>query len=354
MYLHKKKTNGEVFYVGKGTKGRAWLFKNRNQLWTKIYEKYGCEVEILADNLQEWYAYELETSLIDYHGKIVDGDGTLANFADGGGCPSGEGSIRRDRKKYTFINLLTSERITADRLEFSKLCPDVPLNGLLAGSAKTSKNWTVEGRLIEKEIIAFRSKYSGRYGKRVDNKTYSFVSIKKGEVVNCTRHDLVELDPNLLDANLSSLIIGDVRTCKGWAMAESLQHFSLEHLANPIKGDRCGNADKSVYTFKNLKTGEIFEGTRSEFKQVYNIDVWTLFVNCKTAFSVKDWCLAEKEAEATRTSNRDRNVYSLQHKSGEVFKGTRMEFKEKFGYSFDKLVAPTKPDKTCKGWKLAN
>ncbi len=57
---------------------------------------------------------------------------------------------------------------------------------------------------------------------------------------------------------------------------------------------------------------------------------------------------------ATQTSNRDRNVYSLQHKSGEVFKGTRMEFKEKFGHTFDTLVQPKNPNKSCKGWRLVN
>jgi hypothetical protein len=113
-------------------------------------------------------------------------------------------------------------------------------------------------------------------------------------------------------------------------MSETLDKFSIEHLLNPLKGERCARADKNTYEFKNLKTGEIFEGTRSEFKQVYNIDVWTLFVNCKTAFSVKDWCLAEKEAEARRTSNRDRNVYSLQHKNPLLMKPSRKLFLNQF------------------------
>lgn len=354
VYLHKKKTTGEVFYVGKGCRDRAWVFNNRNPFWEAVYEKHGCTVEIVADNLQEWYALELETLLIDYYGRRNTGDGTLVNLKAGGDGVSGEASPRLDREIYTFHNLKTGEQFIGTRAQFNKKFPEVQLNGIMAGFSKTSKNWAVEGFLTKDEVLASTFGYAGKYGKRVDNKVYTFVQLLTGKTFNFTRHELVEFDKNLVGVNISDLISGNRRTLKGWAMSETLDKFSIEHLLNPLKGERCARADKNTYEFKNLKTGEIFEGTRSEFKQVYNIDVRTLFVNCKTAFSVKDWCLAEKEAEATRTSNRDRNVYSLQHKSGEVFKGTRMEFKEKFGHTFDTLVQPKNPNKSCKGWRLVN
>ena len=48
-------------------------------------------------------------------------------------------------------------------------------------------------------------------------------------------------------------------------------------------------------------------------------------------------------------------VYLRKKKTtGEVFKGTRMEFKEKFGHTFDTLVQPKNPNKSCKGWRLVN
>ena len=49
VYLHKK-PNGEVFYVGKGTKLRAWSKHGRNEHWNNIVKKYGeFAVEIVKD-----------------------------------------------------------------------------------------------------------------------------------------------------------------------------------------------------------------------------------------------------------------------------------------------------------------
>lgn len=354
VYIHKKKTTGEVFYVGKGTRDRDWIVKGRNPIWTKIYKKHGCVVEILANNLQEWYAFELESNLIDYYGKIVDGRGTLANLADGGETPSGEGSVRGDKTLYTFFNLVTSERITTTRLLFRKKNPSVFINGLMTGIVKVSKNWAVEGKITEADIEAFLSGYKGVYSKTLDKTKYNFVKLSTGEVFNLTRHELVEFDSSLAGSNLAHLITGAVRTYKGWAMEETLKNFSIECLINPLKGDRSRNSDKNSYVFKNLTTGELFEGTRSEFKNKHNIDPFTLFLKSKNCLTVGGWCLISKEKEALRTTAQDRTIYKLEHKTGEIFIGTRKEFKEKFKYAFDKLVAPTNPQKTHKGWKLVN
>lgn len=89
VYLHRKKTTGEVFYVGKGTRDRAWKHSSRNGYWKKVSKKYGYTVEIVLDNLQEWYALELEKDLISYYGRKNLGDGTLVNLTDGGEGSSG-------------------------------------------------------------------------------------------------------------------------------------------------------------------------------------------------------------------------------------------------------------------------
>ncbi len=83
VYLHKKKTTGEVFYVGKGCRDRAWTKTRRNEDWHVVVEECGYFVEIVQDNLQEWYSFELEGLLIDYYGKKSDGKGTLVNKKGG-------------------------------------------------------------------------------------------------------------------------------------------------------------------------------------------------------------------------------------------------------------------------------
>ena len=88
VYVHKKKTNGEVFYVGKGSGKRAWSAFGRNSLWKRTADKYGWLVEIVQDNLQDWYAFELERDLISYYGRRDLGHGNLTNMSDGGDGPS--------------------------------------------------------------------------------------------------------------------------------------------------------------------------------------------------------------------------------------------------------------------------
>lgn len=87
VYVHRKATTGEIFYVGKGTAGRAWTAKSRNVHWHRIVKKHGIVVEILQDGLQEWAALELEIDYIALYGRKNIGHGNLINLTDGGDNP---------------------------------------------------------------------------------------------------------------------------------------------------------------------------------------------------------------------------------------------------------------------------
>lgn len=84
VYLHRKATTGEVFYVGKGAGRRAWEGRSRSPGWRNTASKHGLIVEIVQDGLQEWYAHELECELIALHGRRDLGHGPLVNLTDGG------------------------------------------------------------------------------------------------------------------------------------------------------------------------------------------------------------------------------------------------------------------------------
>lgn len=86
VYLHKRATDGRVFYVGKGHENRAWSDKGRNKYWHKIVGKHGFTVEILHHGLQEWYALELEIAEIS---RLRECGVHLANVTDGGDGVSG-------------------------------------------------------------------------------------------------------------------------------------------------------------------------------------------------------------------------------------------------------------------------
>ena len=87
VYIHRKATTGDVFYVGKGRDKRAWTRKSRNVYWHRIVKKHGVIVEILQDGLQEWAALELETDYIALYGRKNTGHGPLINLTDGGDNP---------------------------------------------------------------------------------------------------------------------------------------------------------------------------------------------------------------------------------------------------------------------------
>ena len=47
VYVHRTADTGRIFYVGKGTKNRAWTKGSRNLHWRNIVNKHGYTVEIV-------------------------------------------------------------------------------------------------------------------------------------------------------------------------------------------------------------------------------------------------------------------------------------------------------------------
>jgi len=84
VYLHRRSTNGEVFYIGKGRGCRAWQIQGRSERWMATALKRGCIVEIIQSGMQEWWAFELELDLVALHqGRKI------CNVSDGGDGASG-------------------------------------------------------------------------------------------------------------------------------------------------------------------------------------------------------------------------------------------------------------------------
>lgn len=64
VYLHKRKTDGVVFYVGSGRPERPYWSGGRTKDWSSTVEKFGYEVEIILSNLTKQEAIERETEFI--------------------------------------------------------------------------------------------------------------------------------------------------------------------------------------------------------------------------------------------------------------------------------------------------
>jgi len=79
VYVHRRSTDGSVFYVGKGNGRRAWAKQGRSKYWNNIVTKNGYTVEIVQSGMLEWWAFELEIELIAFYGRD-----NLCNLSDGG------------------------------------------------------------------------------------------------------------------------------------------------------------------------------------------------------------------------------------------------------------------------------
>jgi len=94
VYVHRRADDGAVFYVGKGTLGRAWQKgSKRNEHWKRVVAKHGLIVEIVETGYQDWYAQEREIELIAFYG--ID---NLCNMTLGGEC-GGAGRNWSDESK---------------------------------------------------------------------------------------------------------------------------------------------------------------------------------------------------------------------------------------------------------------
>ena len=60
VYVHRRLDTGEIFYVGKGCRGRASSSTGRNPYWKSVVDKVGFESEILVKDLSESSAYSFE------------------------------------------------------------------------------------------------------------------------------------------------------------------------------------------------------------------------------------------------------------------------------------------------------
>jgi len=70
VYLHRNRKTGEVFYVGKGTGGRAKESNGRSQAWREYAFGIGYlyDIEYVAEDLTEGEAYMLEEKVIEEYG----------------------------------------------------------------------------------------------------------------------------------------------------------------------------------------------------------------------------------------------------------------------------------------------
>lgn len=100
VYVHRRKSDMRVFYVGKGSGGRAFDKGKRNAYWHNIVNKHGYKVEFTHKEINEQKAFDLERALIArYREKGIK----LCNATDGGEGASGAKRSMATRRRLSEI-----------------------------------------------------------------------------------------------------------------------------------------------------------------------------------------------------------------------------------------------------------
>ncbi len=81
IYIHKRKTDGSVFYVGKGRGYRVTRKAGRSDWWHRTVSKYGYTWELTHRGLTDEEAYVKEMEVIRYY---RDMGAELVNMNEGG------------------------------------------------------------------------------------------------------------------------------------------------------------------------------------------------------------------------------------------------------------------------------
>jgi NUMOD3 motif len=69
VYLHRKEYDNSIYYVGIGnSEKRAREIRGRSEYWTRVFNKYGRNIDIVANNIPLEDAKELEIFLIQQIG----------------------------------------------------------------------------------------------------------------------------------------------------------------------------------------------------------------------------------------------------------------------------------------------
>lgn len=232
VYVHYKKSDGAIFYIGKGKDDRYLSKYNRNQYWKNIVNKHGFKSKIIKKNMSEQCALVLEKIIIGMIGKEK-----LANLVDGGCGTSGWKHSDEARAKISAFN--KGKKISQKSLEAlikrskgKKLTEEHKKKLSDAKKGKPRPKLSLETRnkisashigirpskeTLKKMSDAKKGKFIGKLSPSYDKKIRIFIHPDHG-VFTGTRGDLIK-KYNLQNGCVSSLINGKQKTVRGWRIA---------------------------------------------------------------------------------------------------------------------------------------
>lgn len=257
VYIHKRLSDGGIFYVGKGSGNRAWSRSGRSDYWNRIVRKHGRSVEIFMNSMSEPCSYTMEKILISLIGRD-----NLCNHTDGGeGFPSGHEPWNKDKtiydfyhSKHGFVSSTRSEMVESYNLNSSDL------DYLVNEKFMSIKGWILsksKDKPIHHDII--KGSGSPRYDHIIRSFTHS-----DGREFTGTSYEFRN-EFNLPQSYVSGLISGKSKSVSGWRLSEN-----NENEVGVAFGIRHANIDMTKYVFTH-QNGDVFIGLRYEFYRKYDL-----------------------------------------------------------------------------------
>lgn len=197
VYLHRRQTNGSIFYVGKGKHRRAWSKDRKNPQWKRTVAKHGFSVQIIRSGLREPCAMTMERIAI---AKI--GLQNLANITAGGEGSSG----------YT-PSAETRAKMSAAKKGKSRGPVPIEVRQKIAASHMGLRP---DANSREKMRLAHIGKHVGRDNATYDHTIRSFVHPELG-LFEGTRAEFISAY-SMRDSDVSVLISGKQKSAKGWKL----------------------------------------------------------------------------------------------------------------------------------------
>lgn len=161
VYLHKRKSDNTVFYVGiTSGKKRPYTTVGRNYFWRKeVKEHGGFIVEIAAEDIDFVYALNMERDLVAKYGRRDLGLGTLVNLTDGGeGTHGFKRSEEMNRKQSESMKKISDRYKTAEFKQTMSSVTTGENNGMYNKNhsdeavTKMKLSWTEDRKAYYREI----------------------------------------------------------------------------------------------------------------------------------------------------------------------------------------------------------
>lgn len=186
VYAYIRKSNNTPYYIGKGTKYRAWS-KQHSVSVPKDLSK----IIILEQNLTEVGALAIERRMINWYGRKQLNSGILHNKSAGG-----EGALG------AVWNLKKRESMRQNKIQWHK------------NNDITGKNNPMYGK---RHSESTRQKLGARgiKHKSYDPTLYTFENLLTGEIKHMTKIEFKQLSGS---GSVGALVSGHLKTSKGWRL----------------------------------------------------------------------------------------------------------------------------------------